>query len=48
MKRDDKYKVLGQQRPKVGMGVAGDPAHGNDSPLCGAMGFVRKSEKKSA
>ena len=29
------------------MGVAGDPAYGNDSPLYGAMGFVRKSEKKS-
>jgi hypothetical protein len=26
---------------------AGDPADGNDSPLYGAMGFVRKSEKKS-
>lgn len=30
---------------KVSMGVAGDPAYGNDSPLYGAMGFVRKSEK---
>ena len=40
--RDDKYIAL-----KVGMGVAGDPAYGNDSPLYGAMGFVRKSEKKS-
>jgi hypothetical protein len=29
------------------LGVAGDPAYGNDSPLYGAMGFVRKSEKKS-
>jgi hypothetical protein len=29
------------------MAVAGDPAYGNDSPLYGAMGFVRKSEKKS-
>ena len=45
--RDDKYKALDQQRSKVGMGVAGDPAYGNDSPLYGAMGFVRKSEKKS-
>jgi hypothetical protein len=26
------------------MGVAGDPAYGNDSPLYGAMGFVRKSK----
>ena len=45
--RDDKYKALDQQRSKVGQGVAGDPAYGNDSPLYGAMGFVRKSEKKS-
>lgn len=45
--RDDKYKALDQQRSKVGMGVAGDAAFGNDSPLYGAMGFVRKSEKKS-
>lgn len=28
-------------------GVAGSPDYGNDSPLYGAMGFVRKSEKKS-
>ncbi len=35
------------KRSKVGMGVAGDPAYGNDNPLYGAMGFVRKSEKKS-
>ena len=33
--------------PKVGLGVAGNPDFGNDSPLYGAMGFVRKSEKKS-
>ena len=39
--------ALDQQRSKVGMGIAGDPAYGNDSPLYGAMGFVRKSEKKS-
>ena len=45
--RDDKYKALDQQRSKIGMGVAGDVAFGNDSPLYGAMGFVRKSEKKS-
>jgi len=29
------------------MGVAGDPAYGNDSPRYGAMGFVRKSERAS-
>ena len=28
-------------------GVVGDPAYGDDSPLYGAMGFVRKSERKS-
>ena len=32
---------------KVGMGAAGDPAYCDDIPLNGAMGFVRKSEKKS-
>lgn len=45
--RDDKYKALDQDRSKVGMGVAGDAAYGNDSPLYGAMGFVRKSERAS-
>ena len=45
--RDDKYKKLNNNRSKVGMGVAGDPAYGNDSPLYGAMGFVRKSERAS-
>ena len=45
--RDGKYKALNQQRSNIGLGVAGDPAYGNDSPLYGAMGFVRKSEKKS-
>ena len=45
--RDDEYKVIDQQRSKVGLGVAGSPDYGNDSPLLGAMGFVRKSEKKS-
>jgi len=45
--RDDDYKALDQMRSKVGQGVAGNPSYGNDSPLYGAMGFVRKSEKKS-
>jgi hypothetical protein len=45
--RDDKYKALDQNRSKIGLGVAGNAAYGNDSPLYGAMGFVRKSEKKS-
>lgn len=45
--RDDKYSALNDKRSKIGNSVAGDPAYGNDSPLYGAMGFVRKSEKKS-
>jgi len=45
--RDDKYKALDQDRSKVGQGVAGNPDYGNDSPLYGAMGFVRKSERAS-
>ena len=28
----DKYVAAGDKRSKVGMGVAGDPAYGNDSP----------------
>ena len=50
MKRDvldDKYLALNDKRSKVGMGVAGDPAYCNDSPLSGAMGFVRKSDRAS-
>ncbi len=45
--RDDMYAALDEKRSKVGQGVAGDPAYGDDSPLYGAMGFVRKSERKS-
>ena len=45
--RDDKYAALDQKRSKIGLGVAGSADYGNDSPLYGAMGFVRKSEKKS-
>lgn len=45
--RDDEYGELDQQRSRIGMAVAGDPAYGNDSPLYGAMGFVRKSERAS-
>ncbi len=45
--RDDKYVALNEKRSKVGTGVAGSPDYGDDSPLYGAMGFVRKSEKKS-
>lgn len=45
--RDGKYAALNDERTKVGQDVAGDPAYGNDSPLYGAMGSVRKSEKMS-
>ncbi|CAN5397543.1 hypothetical protein BH10ACI3_BH10ACI3_27430 [soil metagenome] len=45
--RDDQFFALDQKRSKIGQGVAGSADYGNDSPLYGAMGFVRKSEKKS-
>ena len=45
--RDDKYIALNDKRSKVGLGVAGSAAYGNDSPLYGAMGFVRKSDRAS-
>ncbi len=45
--RDDKYIALNEKRSKVGLGVAGSAAYGNDSPLYGAMGFVRKSDRAS-
>ena len=45
--RDDKYSALDQKRSKIGRNVAADPAYGNDSPLYGAMGFVRKSDRAS-
>ena len=45
--RDDSYVALNDKRSKVGQGVAGSSAYGDDSPLYGAMGFVRKSDKKS-
>ncbi len=45
--RDDKYVALNEKRSKVGLGVAGSAAYGNDSPLYGAIGFVRKSDRAS-
>lgn len=45
--RDAKYAALGQKRSKVGQGVAGSPDYGDDSPLYGAMGFIRKSDRAS-
>ena len=45
--RDDFYGNLNEKRSKIGQGVAGNKDYGDDSPLFGAMGFVRKSERKS-
>lgn len=45
--RDDLYVALNEKRSKVGLGVAGSAAYGNDGPLYGAMGFVRKSDRAS-
>lgn len=45
--RDGKYFALNQKRSKVGQGVVGNAAYGDDSPLYGAMGFVRKSDRAS-
>lgn len=45
--RDDKYAALNEKRSKVGQGVAGSADFGDDSPLYGAMGFIRKSERAS-
>ena len=45
--RDNKYVALNDKRIKIGHGVAGSPDYGNDSPLYGAMGFVRKSDRAS-
>ena len=45
--RDGKYVALNAKRSNVGKGVAGSPDYGDDSPLYGAMGFVRKSDRAS-
>ena len=45
--RDGKYVALSNKRVKVGQGVAGNPDFGDDSPLYGAMGFKRKSDRAS-
>ena len=44
---DDLYLALNEKCSKVGLGVAGSAAYGNDSPLYGAMGFIRKSDRAS-
>lgn len=44
---ENMYKDLDNTTVNVGDGVRGDTNYGNDSPLYGAMGFIRKSERKS-
>ena len=38
----DKYVAAGDKRSKVGTGVAGDPAYGNDSPFNGLRPQIRE------
>ena len=45
--RDMKYGDLDDKSVKVRNGVVADPVFGDDSPLYGAMGFIRKSERAS-
>ena len=44
---DNDYLDLDATRVSVGNGVRGDKDYGDDSPLYGAMGFVRKSARAS-
>ncbi len=44
---DDMYGDLDDTMVDVGSGVRGDKNFGDDSPLYGAMGFKRKSERAS-
>lgn len=43
----DDYAELDDTLVDVGNGVRGNKDYGDDSPLYGAMGFVRKSERAS-
>ena len=45
--RDAKYAALNAKRSSAGKGVAGSKDYGDDSPLYGAIGFVRKSDRAS-
>jgi hypothetical protein len=45
--RDDLYKQLDVDAVDIRKGVEGHKDYGDDSPLYGLMGFVRKSERKS-
>lgn len=44
---DDMYETLDNTSVEVRDGVVGNKDFGNDSPLYGEMGFVRKSERQS-
>lgn len=44
---DAKYSRLDDTMVDVRNGVVGHKDYGDDSPLIGAMGFIRKSERKS-
>jgi hypothetical protein len=46
-RRDDVDRESLRQAQLIVNGVVGDPAFGPDSPLYEAMGFVRKSNRKS-
>lgn len=45
--RDDIYRQLDIDAVDIRKGVEGHKDYGDDSPLYGSMGFVRKSERKS-
>lgn len=45
--RDDADVVTNEAIQKVVKGVAGDPDFGEDSDLYEALGYVRKSERRS-
>lgn len=45
--RDDADAVTSEANQKVIKGVVGDTEYGDDSDLYEAMGYVRKSERKS-
>ena len=45
--RDEIYSDIADDLVMVRNGVVADPAFGDDSPLYGAMGFIRKSERAS-
>jgi hypothetical protein len=44
---ENKVGNVGTKRVRVGNGVRANPDYGTDSPLYGAMGFVRDSDRAS-